>query len=143
MTAPIRAQAIDPAHPVVLFDGVCNLCNGVVRFLIERDPAARFRFAALQSEAGRALLARHALDPDALDSFVLVDADGAHARSSAVLRVARELPAPWRWLWLAIAIPRPLRDALYDFLARRRYRWFGRRDACMVPTPALRQRFLG
>jgi predicted DCC family thiol-disulfide oxidoreductase YuxK len=136
------APAIDPAHPLVLFDGVCNLCAGVVRFVIERDPEARFRFAPLQSELGRALKLRHGLDPDALASFVLIDADGAATRSTAVLRILRGLGAPWRWLYLLRAIPLPLRDALYGFVAGNRYRWFGRRDTCLVPSPDLRSRFL-
>jgi predicted DCC family thiol-disulfide oxidoreductase YuxK len=137
-----RAPPAPAQHPIVLFDGVCNLCSGVVAFLIRHDRASRFRFAPLQSELGRALQVRHGLDPDALDTFVLVDDAGAHARSTAVLRILRELPAPWRWLWPLVAVPRPLRDALYGFVARRRYRWFGRRDRCFVPTPELRSRFL-
>jgi predicted DCC family thiol-disulfide oxidoreductase YuxK len=134
----------DPAlHPIVLFDGVCNLCNGTVRFLIERDPGARLRFASLQSEFGRALQARYGLDPDALDTFVMVDGAGVHVRSDAMLRLLAGLSAPWRWLaWMRL-LPRPLRDALYGVVARNRYRWFGRRDDCLVPTPELRARFLG
>ena len=140
--SPSPAPRFDPAHPLVLFDGVCNLCTGVVRFVIERDPDARFRFAPLQSELGRALQQRHGLDPDALTTFVVIDVDGAATRSTAVLRILRGLPAPWRWLYPLRAIPRPLRDALYGLVARNRYRWFGRRDTCLVPTPELRSRFL-
>lgn len=142
--APGPALPVDPGeHPIVLFDGVCHLCEGVVRFAIARDPAARFRFAPLQSPLGRALLERHGLDPDALDAVVLVDGDGAHERSTAALRLARGLAAPWRWLappllWL----PRRLRDAVYDWIAHHRYRWFGRRDECLMPTPEIRARFL-
>ena len=143
-TAPPPLLPVDPrAHPIVLFDGVCHLCEGVVRFAIERDPAARLRFAPLQSELGRALLRHHGYDPDAIDAVVLVDGDGAHDRSTAALRLAAHLGAPGRWggpplLWL----PRGLRDAVYDFVARRRYRWFGRRSECLLPTPAQRARFL-
>jgi predicted DCC family thiol-disulfide oxidoreductase YuxK len=145
MTArlPPAPRALDlGAHPVVLFDGVCNLCHGAVRFVLERDPAARFRFAPLQSEIGRSLLERHGLDPGALDTVVLVDAGGAHARSDAALRIARELGFPWSWLAALRALPRPLRDALYGIVVRRRYRWFGRRDACPPPPPRWRERFL-
>lgn len=136
-------SAPDPAtHPVVLFDGVCNLCHGAVRFLLERDPAARLRFASLQSDVGRALLAERGLDADALDTIVYVDADGAHLRSDAALRIVRDLGPPWSWLRVLAALPRPLRDAGYDFVARNRYRWFGKKDACPVPRPEWSARFL-
>ena len=140
--AAAPAPLLDPAHPVVLFDGVCNLCNGAVRFVIARDPAARFRFAPLQSDVGRALLLHHRLDPAALETFVLIDGEGAHERSTAVLRLLRGLGTPWRWLWPLVAVPRPLRDGLYGILARNRYRWFGRRAQCMIPNPELLARFL-
>ena len=131
------------AHPVLLFDGVCNLCHGVVRFVLDHDREARFRFAPLQSEVGRALLARFGLDADALDAVVLIDETGAHLRSDAALRVARRLGPPWSWLGPLAMIPRPLRDAVYDFIARHRYRWFGKKDACPLPRPEWRERFLG
>lgn len=142
--APPPAPPVDPrAHPIVLFDGVCNLCEGLVRWLIPRDPHARLRFAALQSPVGRALLARHGRDPDALDSVVLIDGEGAHVRSEAALRIAAVLGGPWRWLAAALrVVPRPLRDAGYDWIARHRYRWFGQRAECLAPTPELRARFL-
>jgi predicted DCC family thiol-disulfide oxidoreductase YuxK len=141
--APAPALPVDPAeHPIVLFDGVCNLCNGVVRFVIDRDPRARFRFASLQSELGRGLLRHHGLDPEALDAVMLVDGEGAHVRSTAALRIARGLRAPWPWLAPLALVPRVLRDAVYDFVARHRYRWFGKRDACALPTPEQRARFL-
>ena len=130
-------------HPVLLFDGVCNLCHGVVRFVLDHDREARFRFAPLQSEVGRALLARFGLDADALDAVVLIDETGAHLRSDAALRVARRLGPPWSWLGPLAMIPRPLRDAVYDFIARHRYRWFGKKDACPLPRPEWRERFLG
>ena len=140
--SPSPAPALDPAHPLVLFDGVCNLCAGVVRFVIERDREARFRFAPLQSELGRALQRQHGLDPDELATFVVIDAEGAATRSTAVLRILRQLGAPWRWLYPLRWVPAPLRDALYGVIARNRYRWFGRREQCLVPTPELRSRFL-
>jgi len=142
--APGPSLPVDPReHPIVLFDGVCHLCEGAVRFAIRRDPGARLRFAPLQSPLGRALLARHGLDPDALDAVVLVDGDGAHQRSTAALRIAAGLRAPWRWLAPPLLlVPRGLRDAVYGWVARRRHRWFGRRAECLVPTPELRARFL-
>ena len=136
-------SAPDPAaHPVVLFDGVCNLCHGTVRFLLERDPAARLRFASLQSDVGRALLARYGLDADALDTIVYVDAAGAHQRSDAALRIVRVLGPPWSWLRVLALLPLPLRDAAYDFVARNRYRWFGKKDACPMPRAEWTARFL-
>ncbi len=142
--APEVPLPVDPReHPILLFDGVCNLCEGAVRFAITRDPAARLRFAPLQSELGRALLLQHGYDPAAIDAVVLVDAAGAHDRSTAALRLAGHLRAPWSWLGPPLLLlPKRLRDGVYDFVARHRYRWFGRRDACLVPTPELRARFL-
>jgi predicted DCC family thiol-disulfide oxidoreductase YuxK len=129
--------------PVLLFDGVCNLCDAAVRFVIERDPPpATFRFAALQSETGRALLGRFGLPVDALDTVVLLDGERAFTRSSAGLRVLARLGLPWSLLAVLLVVPRPLRDAAYDWIARNRYRWFGRRETCLVPTPEVRSRFL-
>ncbi len=128
------------ARSVLLFDGVCNLCNGFVRFVIARDPAGQFEFAPLQSDAARRLL-QGVTDP-LPDSFVLVDNGQVLIRSAAALRVARGLSFPWSLAYAFMAVPRPLRDWVYDFVASHRYRWFGRRDVCMVPTPELRSRFL-
>lgn len=133
-----------PPGPVLLFDGVCNLCNASVNFILDRDRDARLRFASLQSEAGRALLARAGLrlpdgDPE---SMVLVLGDAAFTHSDAALRVCRLLPWPWRLAGWLLWIPRPLRDAVYKLVARNRYRWFGRSEVCRMPTPALRARFL-
>ena len=140
---PASPAAGEDGRAVVLFDGVCNLCNGSVQFIIRRDPAGRFRFASLQSEAGQALLRRHGLDPDDLSSVILVEDGRAYARSDAALRVARGLSGAWRAAGALRVVPRPLRDLVYGWVARNRYRWFGRREACMVPTPELRGRFLG
>lgn len=129
-------------HPVILFDGVCNFCNGSIDFIAKRDPAGRFRFASLQSEAGRQLLRNHGLPENDLDTMVLVDTDGAHVRSTAGLRIVRGLRPPWPLLYAFIVLPRPLRDALYNVIARNRYRWFGKRETCRLPTPAERDRFL-
>jgi predicted DCC family thiol-disulfide oxidoreductase YuxK len=129
---------------IVLFDGVCNLCNGAVNFLIDRDPGHHLRFAALQSPAGAALLARHGLPAVAEEpeTILLIEGDRVHARSTAALRIARYLRFPF-WLLAGLQIvPRPLRDLVYRFIARRRYRWFGRSAACRMPTPDLRARFL-
>jgi len=134
------------SHPVLLFDGVCNLCHGVVQFIIRHDPRGQFRFAALQSAAGQALLAAHGLGADnALgdpDSVVLLEEGCAYQRSAAVLRVVRRLGWPWRLLALGAVLPLGWRDALYSYVARHRYRWFGRQPECLLPTPALQARFL-
>jgi predicted DCC family thiol-disulfide oxidoreductase YuxK len=138
----------DAPHAVVLFDGVCNLCNGFVQFVIPRDPDGYFRFAALGSEAAARVLstARHA--PHAphggplVDSIVLVEDGVVYVRSAAALRIARHLGFPWVLGYGLTILPRPLRDEIYDLVARRRYRWFGRRETCMVPGPGVRDRFL-
>ncbi len=131
-----------PDHPVLLFDGVCNLCNGLVRFLIERDEDAVLRFAPLQSEVARELLADYEPDPGDLDTVVLVADGECFTRSSAVLGVARYLGLPYRLLYPLRFLPRRLRDFGYDLVANRRYDWFGRRDRCMAPTPDVAERFL-
>jgi len=130
-----------PEGPVLLFDGVCNLCNGLVRFLIPRDPAGRLRYASLQSEAGQALLARAGLPQDP-DTVVLVEGDRAYTKSAAVVRVAELLGWPYRLLRVARLLPRRLRDAGYDVVAANRYDWFGRREQCPVPDDDVRDRFL-
>ena len=129
-------------QPILLFDGVCNLCSGAVRSVIRHDPAGRFRFAALQSETGRRLLARHGLPADALDTFVLVEGARCFTRSDAAIQLARRLEGAGRWLRLLAVVPRPVRDWAYGIVVRNRYRWFGRSESCMVPTPELAQRFL-
>jgi predicted DCC family thiol-disulfide oxidoreductase YuxK len=138
-----RLPTPDAQHPVVLFDGVCNLCNATVVFVIERDAAGRFRFASLQSDAARTLLAGVDAPADLPDSIVLIEGDRLYTQSSAILRIAKGLRFPWPLLYAFMIIPRPLRDWLYSLIAARRYGWFGKRDSCMVPTAELRQRFLG
>jgi predicted DCC family thiol-disulfide oxidoreductase YuxK len=113
-----------------------------VRFVTERDPAGRFAFAPLQSELGRRLLRQAGLPEDTLDTVVLLQDGRAYLRSDAMLRAMKRLRAPWPLASLALVVPRFLRDAVYDFVARHRYRWFGRKDACPVPTPEQRARFL-
>lgn len=136
---------MEPGSPTLLFDGVCHLCHGAVQWVIRHDPRAVFRFAALQSAAGQALLAGHALALSArptIDSVVLVDGDRLWVRSDAALEVLRRLGGIWGVLRILRLVPRPIRDAIYDWVARHRYRWFGRRDECWLPTPELRRRFL-
>lgn len=138
-----KEQAAQP-HPVLLFDGVCNLCNGAVNFVIDHDAAGRFRFASLQSEESRMLLACAGLPVDYQESLVLIDRTRmqAYVRSDAVLEIARGLGGWFRLARIAALLPRWLRDAAYDYVAQHRYAWFGRRETCRVMTPELRARFI-
>jgi predicted DCC family thiol-disulfide oxidoreductase YuxK len=133
---------IDTSGDAILFDGVCNLCERWVQFVIRRDRAGRYRFAALQSQVGARLAADHGIDAGAMASLVLLENGRAYHRSDAALRVARRLDGGWPLLSVLRVVPRFIRDAAYDWIAANRYRWFGRKDACMVPTPELRARFL-
>jgi predicted DCC family thiol-disulfide oxidoreductase YuxK len=128
--------------PIVLFDGVCNLCSAVVVFTIERDPKRKFMVAPLQSDTGQALLKKFNLSAERFDSFVLIEDDRCYSRSTATLRVVRRLTGLWPVLYALIIIPRPIRDWIYDFVAKNRYRWFGKKDQCMVPTADVKSRFL-
>lgn len=128
--------------PILLFDGVCNLCNSTVQWVLRRDRHARFRFAALQSDVGRQLLLERGLDPDALDSVVLIDGEQVLQRSSAALGIAVRLGGFWQLAGIFYLIPAPLRDAVYNWVARNRYRWFGRQEQCWLPRPEWRERFL-
>jgi predicted DCC family thiol-disulfide oxidoreductase YuxK len=127
---------------IVLIDGVCHLCQGLVRFIIPRDPKARFLFAPLQSETAGRMLSAGGLGSDQLNTVVLVENGTCYTESAAVLRIARGLRFPWPAAYIFILVPRPLRDALYRLVARNRYRWFGRDEQCLLPTPEIRKRFL-
>ncbi|WP_445391865.1 thiol-disulfide oxidoreductase DCC family protein [Stenotrophomonas muris] len=127
---------------VIVFDGVCALCNRWVRFLLRFDRKGRYRFAAMQGERGSALLRSHGLDPQDPASFLLLDAQGAWTDTDAILRVLAGLGGGWRLSGVLKVLPRGLRDAAYRALARNRYRWFGRHDACHLPAPEQAARFL-
>lgn len=129
-------------EPIVVFDGVCNFCSGFVHFVIKRDPEARFHFAPVQSRTGRRLMERHGLDPEDITTLLLIQNGRAHRRSDAVLRIAGQLAWPWKLARMLRVVPGPLRDWCYGRFARNRYRWFGKKAACMVPTPEMRSRFL-
>jgi predicted DCC family thiol-disulfide oxidoreductase YuxK len=129
-------------HPIVLFDGVCNFCDAYVNFVIDNDRRRYFRFAPLQSDAGARLQRQYGIDPSQLETFVLIERGNAYLRSTAALKIVRRLGGVYPGLYAAIVVPSPLRDFLYDWFAGRRYRWFGRKDECMVPTADVKDRFL-
>lgn len=133
---------VDQRPILVLFDGICNLCNGFVKFIIKRDPSGKFKFASLQSDFGRSQLIRMKMDPGLLYSLIVIDGGKTLERSDAVLHVARHLGTPWKLFTVFHFIPKFLRDGIYNMVARSRYRIFGKRESCMIPTPELRQRFL-
>ncbi len=126
----------------MLFDGVCNLCNGAVQFVIRHDRTAQVKFASLQSESAARLLEPFGVDPSNLQTFVLLEDGQMFVKSDAALRLARALRGPWAWLYPLVYIPRPIRDFVYDIVARNRYAWFGKRESCWLPTPELKTRFL-
>ena len=130
------------AENILLFDGVCNLCNWLVRFIIKRDRNAHFKFASLQSETAIQLLQRFDLKPGQSGSVVLISGDRVFQKSTAALRVLKGMPGFWKLLYVFIVVPRPLRDLVYDWIARSRYRLFGKRDECMIPSADLQSRFL-
>lgn len=127
---------------IILFDGVCNLCNGAITFIIKRDKKDLFRYAPLQSEVGKELAHRHHIDLDKVDSIILVGDKKAMAKSTAALRIATNLSGGWPLLGIFLLIPPFIRDWVYDFIARNRYKWFGKKDACMIPTLELKGKFL-
>lgn len=127
---------------IILFDGVCNLCNGAVLFVIKRDPNDLFRFAALQSEKGQVLAQQYSIDTAKVDSIILIENGKSYTKSSAALRIARHLKSGYRVLSVFLIIPAVIRNWVYDFVARNRYRWYGKKDQCMIPTPALQSKFL-
>lgn len=132
----------DIPSSIILFDGVCNLCNGWVNFVMDRDPDKKFHFAALQSEAGQRILLEIGLQDDFLDSIVLVENGKYYLFSTSILRTMRHLNKLWPISYVLILIPRVLRDWGYRWIASNRYLWFGKQDACRFPTPEVEDRFL-
>lgn len=126
----------------IFFDGVCNLCNGAVQFVIERDKNNVFRFASLQSDYAAKTITPFAIDPENLASFILLENGKVYQRSTAALRVAKKLSGLWPLLYAFIIVPPFIRDAVYNYIAKNRYKWFGKQESCWVPTLALREKFL-
>lgn len=127
---------------IVLFDGVCNFCNAAVNFVIFRDKAGYFKFAPLQSEIGEELAGKHGIDKIETDSVIVVEDEKVYTHSSAALQIAKRLDGIWKLAYAFVIVPKPLRDLLYKLFAKHRYRLFGKQDACMMPTPDVRARFL-
>ena len=126
---------------IVLFDGVCNFCSDSVNFIIRHDTGNKFVFAPLQSEKGIELRTKYGID-DNIDSIVLIEDDQAFTKSTGALRIAKRLGGIWAVAYVLIIVPRPIRDYFYELFAKYRYRWFGKKDECMLPTPEIRARFL-
>lgn len=129
-------------HPTILFDGICNFCNSAVSFTIKRDKKKSIRFAAFQSEAGHRLMEQYGLPAEVMKTFVFIDNDKAYSRSTAALRVCRHLTGLWPLCYGFMIVPRFIRDGIYNWISANRYKWFGVRQQCMVPSPELRNRFL-
>ena len=127
---------------IVLFDGVCNFCNFWVDFILDKDKEGRFMFAALQSDAGQRLLTKFNLPKDDFETFILVKDNKYFTKSSAALIIAKNLKGIWKLFYALVIIPTPVRDFLYNLVASNRYRWFGKRESCRIPTPGERKRFL-
>lgn len=128
--------------PIMLFDGVCNLCNNSVQFVIERDKEAKILFTSLQSEAGQAILEKYNLPTDDFDSFILLLNGKIYKRSTAAIKVAVQLGMPYALMSVFLIIPEPIRDGVYSYIAKNRYKWFGKEESCWLPTPELKSRFL-
>ena len=131
-----------PNYSIILFDGICNFCNGMVNFAIRHDKKDQLRFAALQSEAGQKLLAAYNLTQEKFDSFILIENGKVYQKSSAALRVFKAFPWYWQVFQVLRIIPNFICNPVYDFIARNRYKWFGKKEQCMIPTPELRSKFL-
>ena len=129
-------------RPIILFDGVCNLCNAAVQFVIRHDKKKQFTFASLQSETGQSILSSNDLPINVFNSFVLVENDKVYTRSTAALRVTKKLNGLWPGLYAFMVVPKFIRDWVYDRVSNNRYKWFGKKDECMIPTPELKARFL-
>jgi len=135
---------MEEGKKIILFDGVCNLCNGVIQFIIKRDKKDVFRYAALQSDLGLQLTQERGIDTSKIDSFILIEPGTAYyLKSDAALEIANTFGGAWKLLQVFTWIPSSFRNVVYDFVARNRYRWFGRKDQCMIPTPELQAKFLG
>ena len=129
-------------QPIILFDGVCNFCNSAVNFTLKRNSKANIRFAPMQSEAGLKLLQEYKLPPDDMQSFIFIENGKLYKRSTAALKVCKHLRRLWPLCYGFIIVPAFIRDGIYNWIAANRYKWFGKKDSCMIPTPEIKARFL-
>ncbi len=127
---------------VILFDGVCNLCNGFVQFVINHDSEEKFKFASLQSDFAKAELPKYNINPAIISTVILLEDGKLYTKSTAALKIARKLGKAWRLFYILIIIPPFIRDVGYNFIAKNRYKWFGQRESCIIPTPELKKRFI-
>lgn len=132
----------NPPQHIILFDGVCNLCNNSIQFVIKHDKRRLFRFASLQSEIGQKLMSQHHLSSATTDSIVYIENNQAYIQSAAALRISKHLNGIYPLLYCFIVVPPFIRNAVYNLIAKNRYKWFGKRESCMVPTPELKELFL-
>ncbi|MCC6796220.1 MAG: thiol-disulfide oxidoreductase DCC family protein [Candidatus Hydrogenedentes bacterium] len=142
MTGAPHVDAATAEHPIILFDGVCNYCNSILNYIIKHDHKKRFRFAHLQSNAGQDLLEQYGFPRDMLDSVVLIENGKAYTKTDVTIRIAPHMSGIAKFAVLLRILPRAIRDIGYDFIARNRYKWWGKQEACIVPTPDVRDRFL-
>lgn len=131
-----------PGQPIILFDGVCNFCNNTVNFVIRRDPKSIFKFATLQCTVAQQILKSHRLDNAEMNSFVLIENDKIYIKSTAALRVCRRLKGLWPLMYGFIIVPKLIRNGIYNWIAKNRYTWFGKKEVCMIPSPDVSARFL-
>ena len=129
-------------NPIILFDGVCNFCNYWVTFAIKRDRKNKLKFTPLQGETAKQLLPQFHINPSSLSSVIFIDNGKAYTQSSAAIQICKHLDGGWKLFYALIIIPKFMRDGLYNIMARNRYKWFGKKESCMIPTPELKERFL-
>lgn len=140
---PIKKQTLNYQNQsIILFDGVCNLCNGAVQFIIKRDKKEAFQFTSLQSDTGQAILQHYQLPTQNFDSFLFLENGKLYSQSTAALKITPKLNGLWKLVYVGIIIPKPFRDFIYAWIAKNRYRWFGKKAQCMLPSPELKNRFL-
>jgi predicted DCC family thiol-disulfide oxidoreductase YuxK len=133
----------EPKNAIILFDGVCNFCNNWVNFIIEHDSKGYFKFSPLQSEIGEKLLLQHGINREETDSVVLIEDEKANTHSTAAFKIARNLDSFWKVFYIFLIVPKFIRDFFYRIMAKYRYKFFGQKETCMIPTPEIRERFLG
>jgi len=130
-------------YHIILFDGICNLCNSSIQFIIRHDKKGKFRFASLQSDFGKMQIKKNQIDTSKTDSVIYIYNNKAYIQSDAALKIVRQLNSAWPFLYILIVIPKFLRNWIYNYIAKNRYKWFGKKESCMIPNPELKSRFLG